>query len=232
MRWKSLMLVAGATSLLTAASALRGGWAVLTVHELPESLVAGETASLTFSMRQHGIEMLRGRSPSLQLRSGGLLGGRQRVVAERTDRPGVYRATFTVPETESLRLRVDGDFNGWTVDLLPVAVRGSGAARPASNDASVLQDRGRALFVAKGCIGCHVKQDDPALSDYQKMHEAPELTGRGYPTDWLVQKITNPASVRDGQRVAGFAMPRLEVSVAEAQAIAGYINARALASRE
>lgn len=242
----AVMAGAAATLLLTAAAPmLRGGWAILTVHELPESVVVGEATTLTFSLRQHGEELLAGRAPVVHLRTGGLLGERQRVAAERTRQPGVYRATFTPSDGEELHLRVDTDFNGWDVELLPIAVRsGRGAvvtnvAGPARGSRPVVAasgpDRGRALFVAKGCIGCHVKADDPMLRDYQEMRVGPELTGRSFPVDFLVQKMTDAASLRPAQPRFGArqaVMPQLEVSEAEARAIASYLNARSVASRD
>ena len=77
---------------LTAASypALRGGWAVLTVHDLPASLEVGRATTLQFSLRQHGEEMLAGRAPLLHVRSGSALHGEhQEIRAERTRTPGV-----------------------------------------------------------------------------------------------------------------------------------------------
>lgn len=162
---------------------------------------------------------MAGRAPVLHVRSGGLLGERQRIPAERTRQPGVYRATFTPGSSDAVQLRVDTDFHGWTVDLLPISNRGN-------------TDRGRALFVAKGCIGCHTKSDDAALDDYMEMRVGPDLTGRSYPTAWLVQKITDPASVPEGRRQTGTVMPQLEITAAEAQEIARYLNARSVASRD
>ncbi len=220
MRMRTWMVLGSATVLMAATPALRGGWAILTVHELPEQLVAGTPTTLTFSLRQHGEHLMAGRAPVVHIRSGGLLGERQRVEAERTRQPGVYRATFTPRGVGEAQVRVDTDFHGWTVDLLPIAV---GTARG---------DRGRALFVAKGCIGCHTKSDDATLADYAEMRVGPDLTGRSYPTAWLVQKVTDPASIREGRAATGTVMPQLEVTAAEAMEIARYLNARSVASRD
>ena len=220
MRWKTTMVLMCAATLVAATPALRGGWAILTVHELPESLRAGEAVTLTFSMRQHGEQLMAGRAPVLHVRGDGLLGDRQRVAAERTRQPGVYRATFTAPDADKALLRVDTDFHDWNVALYPIPVR------------SAPEDRGRSLYVAKGCVGCHTKNDDAALEDYPQMRVGPDLTGRSYPSAWLVQKITDPASIAEGRRMTGTVMPQLEVTAAEAQAIASYLNARSVASRD
>jgi mono/diheme cytochrome c family protein len=220
-------LLAGCTVALTAASVpiLRGGWAILTVHDLPESLEAGRPTTIQFSLRQHGEEMMAGRVPVVQLRSGNVITGkREEIRAERTRTPGVYRASFTPSGEGELRVSVDTDYHGFVARLLPMQV---GARNAAS-----AQERGRALYVAKGCVGCHTKNDDAALSDFQEMRVGPDLTGRSYPAQWLVQKITDPASLRPAGPRAMNLMPQLEVSAAEAQAIASYLNARTVATRE
>ena len=240
-----IALLVGLTVGLTAASVpvLRGGWAILTVHDLPASLEVGRQTTLQFSLRQHGEELMSGRAPVLQVRSGGaLLGDRREYPAERTRQPGVYRVTFTPSEVGELRLSVDTDYHGWVARLLPMTVEarvvataangGRVATAAASGGAHSAEQRGRALFVAKGCVGCHTKNDDAALKDFHEMRVGPDLTGRSYPAQWLVQKITDPASLRpEGPRAMNI-MPQLEVSAAEAQAIASYLNARAVASRE
>lgn len=239
-RTMAVMASVVAAAVFTAATpAMRGGWAILTVHELPDAVTAGDAMTLTFSLRQHGEQMLAGRAPVLLVRSGGWLGERQRVTAERTREPGVYRATFTAPDGEKLFVRVDTDFNGWTVDLWPIAVRaarGTSVATVANVDgASAAHERGRALYIAKGCVGCHTKQDDAQLENYPAMRVGPDLGGRSFPLDFLVQKMTDAASLRPvqprfGARIA--VMPQLEVSAEEARAIAGYLNARSVASRD
>jgi len=241
-------LLAGCTIALTAASvpALRGGWAILTVHDLPESLEAGRPTTIQFSLRQHGEEMMAGRAPVVQLRSGNLITGtREDIRAERTRTPGVYRVSFTPSSEGELRISVDTDFHGWVARLLPMPVNGragNSANASSANGAAVrtvaasgpmsAEQRGRALYVAKGCVGCHTKTDDAALSDFREMRVGPDLTGRSYPAQWLVQKITDPASLRPAGPRAMNLMPQLEVSAAEAQAIASYLNARTVAARE
>ena len=44
-----------AAALLSLAASF-GGWAVLTVENLPDQLIAGKPYNLTFSIRQHGFE--------------------------------------------------------------------------------------------------------------------------------------------------------------------------------
>jgi mono/diheme cytochrome c family protein len=226
-------VLAGAVIALTAAAvpAVIGGWAVVTVHEVPTALTVGEPTTLTFTMRQHGEEIMAGRAPVVHVRSGGaILGERQQIAAERTRERGVYRATFTPRQPGDVRFVVDADFNGFEAPLLPMTAVARGASAPAPT----ASERGRALFVAKGCIGCHTKNDDAALNDFREMRVGPDLGGRSFPASWLVQKITDPAALRPAGRpnAQTSLMPKLEVTVAEAQAIAAYINFRTVATRE
>ncbi len=226
-------VLAVAVVALTAAAvpAVMGGWAVLTMHELPTSLTVGQPTTLTFTMRQHGEVLMAGRAPVVTVRSGpGLLGARQEIAAERARERGVYRVTFTPSEPGDARVTVDADFYGYQAPLLPIAVVARGATSPTQS----AEVRGRALFVAKGCVGCHTKNDDASLNRFREMRVGPDLGGRSYPTAWLVLKITDPATRRSTgrQNQQSSLMPKLEVTIAEAQAIASYINFRTVATRD
>lgn len=220
------MLGLAAAVAAMAAAPYHGGWAIVTMHEWPEMLEAGTPTTLTFSIRQHGEELLAGREPVLRLRGPGLFGSRERVRAERTNRPGVYRASFTPEEAGELRVTVDTDYNGWTVPMLPLAVRASGVSLAS---ATAVPSRGQALFVAKGCAGCHAKTDDAALGDIRTVRAGPDLHGRTFPAGWIESKILDPESQRPAVRGSNGTMPRLEVSALEAAAIATYLNTRAVA---
>jgi len=47
-----------------------GGWAVITVEQLPDYVTAGQPVTLTFTVRQHGVTRLSGLKPSIEARSG------------------------------------------------------------------------------------------------------------------------------------------------------------------
>src|SRR5260370_1060021 len=63
-------MTAKALVLLAAIAALFGGWAVITVEDLPDYLVAGQPVSLTFTVRQHGVRPLEAVAPTVEARSG------------------------------------------------------------------------------------------------------------------------------------------------------------------
>lgn len=232
MQRRRLMAMLGGGVLVTlvaAAMPTRGGWVIVTMHEWPEALVAGQPTSLSFSMRQHGQQLLAGREPRLELRTVGLFGRRSTIAAQRTREPGVYRATFTPDEAGDLRLTVDTDFNGWEAPMPTVAVRA--ADDPMSRIATSGHERGQNLFLAKGCAGCHSKTDDDAFADVRVVPAGPDLTGRRFPAGWVERKILDPAALRATGANPNATMPRLEVREDEAAAIAAYVNRQIVAAR-
>src|SRR5260370_3272751 len=88
-------MTAKALVLLAAIAALFGGWAVITVEDLPDYLVAGKPVSLTFTVRQHGVRPLEALAPTVEARSGGL---QERAAATPGRESGQYVATMAVPQ--------------------------------------------------------------------------------------------------------------------------------------
>lgn len=98
--WMVLLL---SLSIVPAVSA--GGWAVVTVDELPVSAVAGEPLTIGFMVRQHGISPTPGLSPTITFT---LPKDEQfTVTAKEDDITGHYSATVTLAK--------EGDWY-WTVD--------------------------------------------------------------------------------------------------------------------
>jgi hypothetical protein len=228
MRTRALLVSFGALALL-AAKPILGGWAVTTVHEVPTHLTVGQETTLTFSVRRHGVELVSGLSPVLMVKraDAGLLTRSTRIEARSTRHAGVFTVAYTPTAPGDVLLTID---NGWPqrLELRPIPVVASGAAPV--RVASV--ERGRALFMAAGCNTCHVKADDAALLDAEDVIAiGPALTGRTWPVETIVKKVTDPASMpmAPGLRAR---MPRLEVSAENAALIAEYLNARQVANRE
>lgn len=48
-----------------------GGWATVTVEDLPDHVVAGRPVQLEFTVRQHGVEPVRGLEPEVEVRGRG-----------------------------------------------------------------------------------------------------------------------------------------------------------------
>lgn len=212
--------------LLTAATpAAFGGWAVVTILDVPEYMEAGKPTTIAFKIRQHGRTLLWDLSPSVTFRRDdvGLIRRifqRDRVEATKGSKYGVYEATITPDETGEVTLTIDTDFRGLKLQLLPMRVVEAEHAPPALSPF----ERGRQLFAAKGCVTCHEKNDDPALAELQTFKVGPYLTGRTFPTDYLVMKIKNPAENRSAP-VNNVVMPQLELGVADIEALVSFINA-------
>jgi cytochrome c551/c552 len=189
------------------ATALWGGWAVVTVKDLPEFYVAGQEYTIEFQVRQHGRNLLSGLEPraviaSSERRLGGLMGGKDEIVVPAVARgAGTYAVTFTAPAVERLYLTIKSGFGSSEARLAPEAVVRRGTAAPVVSAAQ----RGERLFVAKGCNVCH-----------QDTQVGPALTGGGrqLARDYVVQKIKNPSQ----------AMPDLGLTDAEANAIAAFLG--------
>src|SRR5574341_1863474 len=200
-----------------------GGWAVITVHDLPEYLEAGKPTTLEFTVRQHGRTPMNDRSPTVTLRRAGAgwFAKGTTCPAARAQGEGVYVATVTAADTGMVELTIDSDWGSSRVTLLPMPVVAPGRQPAPLADA----DRGRALFLAQGCVTCHVKNDDPRLAEQKSLNVGPELTGRQFPIEWITRKLADPASLRVGTGQSAV-MPNLGLSQREIAALASYVNYR------
>ena len=203
---------------LTAGLVAMGGWAVVTVKDLPEYFVAGQQYTIEFQVRQHGRTLLDDLHPSLIMstsarRLGGLVGGKDETTIPAVARSasGTYAVTFTAPAAEQLFLTIRSGFGNNQLRLYPQPVVAAGASRAAMSAV----ERGQVLFVAKGCNTCHVNTDLADSPGNDAMTVGPALGGRPLARDYVLQKVKNPASQ---------IMPDLALSDAEANAIAAFIS--------
>lgn len=194
---------------LIAGLAAMGGWAVVTVKDLPEYLVAGQQYTLEFQVRQHGKHVLTDLRPRLEMRSSQRDLGT--VAAVRGEANGMYAATFTAPSVDRLELTIKSGFGDTQLRLYPIAVVASGAPRPAMT----LAERGQALFVAKGCNSCHANSDLRNRPENRELTVGPALGGRHLPTQLVTQKVQKPASE---------IMPELGLTDSEVAAIAAFVS--------
>ena len=218
----------GTTRLMLAAAAglglhsAVGGWAVITIANPPDDLQAGATYRLEYVVRQHGRDPLGGLQGSVQVQAPGASG--LSVTSSPGTRKGSYVATLKVPDADQMSLKVSSGFSGggWgdlTVPSIPI-VR-SGKARPAIT----LEERGRRLFVAKGCGTCHVNGEVPEFAQANRVMDgvAPELTGRRLEAAYVRQRLTNPSSLP--QIGSGpVRMPNLELASGEVDALVAMLS--------
>jgi cytochrome c2 len=127
----SLALVALA-ALAFALPALAGGWAVVTLDELPASVVAGQPLSVSFMVRQHGVRPMEGLSPIIRVRRVGAMESIN-VTAEPLGEVGRYAATLTLPSAGTWE---------WTIDafgfpqVMPALAVSANASAPVSAPAT------------------------------------------------------------------------------------------------
>jgi mono/diheme cytochrome c family protein len=190
-----------------------GGWAAITVQDLPDYVVAGQPVTLTFIVRQHGFTKLSGLQPRVEARATG--GG---ITAEATAgrEAGQYAATLTLPRAGEWTITIHSGFGNSRVTLLPVRAIPPRSVAPAPLAEA---ERGQRLFVAKGCLTCHVHAD---VEGSGVVAVGPDLTGRRLPADYLRQFLANPAIVA---RSGAPQMPNLDLKPQEIAALSAFINA-------
>jgi cytochrome c2 len=88
----SLLLVG---MLLLVTPVLAGGWAVITLDELPGEIVAGQPIEIGFTVRQHGVTPMEGLTPTIHARQAGFTLTEQ---AKAQGETGHYVATLTFPQ--------------------------------------------------------------------------------------------------------------------------------------
>ena len=94
-RLRISLLLSTFLSLLISYPVLAGGWAVITLDELPTQAVAGEPLTVGFTVRQHGRTLMTDLYPKVTASL-----GEEHLVfpAEAEGAPGHYTATFTLPK--------------------------------------------------------------------------------------------------------------------------------------
>ena len=213
MKLTSWGLIAAAASFAAATTLFAGGWAVVTVDSLPEYAEAGESLTLGYTVRQHGQHLIGGLSGRLEARAG----AREVVADARPGRyAGHYVATLTLPAAGEWSLTIQSGFGEPAVMPLRVVAPGT---RPAPLAAS---ERGRQLFVAKGCVTCH-RVDGDALAT--KTQFGPVLVPHKYQAEYLARILANPALIPPVNGLP-FRMPNLGLDTREIEALAAFINHR------
>lgn len=226
---RSLLSMLLFTVALPAFAFAAGGWAITTVEHLPEYLVVGAPTEIAFTVRQHGMTPASGLNPAVQAKSGTTV---ILVKAAPGEGAGEYVAELSVPHAGDWTVTI---MSGMTKPLLPLLppppmlsraellpIRAVNAGVPVPKSASAI-DRGKALFVAKGCVGCHVH----GMIDRSSYGLAPDLTGRAYQPDYLAKLLTNPPPQRPGTYVR---MPNLGLRPEEISALVAFVNGGAKGS--
>lgn len=283
-------------ALVFAIPAFAGGWAVITLDELPTDVSAGEPLTIGFTVLQHGRTPMNGLDPTVTAR---LLKDEKFVVhAEPDGKPGHYTATLTFPK--------EGDWN-WSIQAfsmdqpmptlsvaaplveavnqpvpkpeaavaspsplwivrvlafgiglvglilayqrksrlalaLTVGVLSVGLAsfamgstvpeveaqqveassKVSSESARSQIELGRQLFVAKGCITCHVNHRVENPSAYWTIEMgAPNLSNYSSSPEILFFRLKDPAAAKSDTK-----MPDLGLKETEIEALIAFINSK------
>lgn len=190
-----------------------GGWASITVEDLPDYVVTGQPVKLAFTVRQHGVEAMSGLRASVEGRSGTKRVDARAVAGEK---PGEYAVSLSLPEPGDWALTIRSGFGPSDLTLLPIRAIAPGTPAPAPlGDA----ERGKRLFVAKGCVTCHVH----GTTNEKSMVPGPELTHKRFEVEYLKGWLANPTR-RSGSSYPGLEMPNLSLKSQEIAALVSFLN--------
>jgi mono/diheme cytochrome c family protein len=189
-----------------------GGWASVTVEDVPDYLVAGQPVTLNYTVRAHGKEPVSGLNASIDVRSGDQT---MTIPVTAGAKAGRYTATLTPSRTGDWTIVINTGFWPKKVTLLPITAIAAGARAPVLADAQ----RGQRLFAAKGCTTCHTHRAVPA----EGMQGAIDLTERRFSGDALAQFLSDPPKALKARGSDRF-MPNLELKPKEIASLVAFIN--------
>jgi cytochrome c551/c552 len=194
-------------------AAYYGGWATVTVENLPDQLIAGQPYNMTFSIRQHGDNLLDDLTPRVELSSNGTdLTAR----AVPTNKSGFYTATLNVPKSGEWAATIQTSFGKSHLKLLPIEAVNAGARKAVSWSQP---ERGHRLFVAKGCVACHQHAKVDGSGHYKV---GPELTDKRFAGDYLAKFLADPSIKPRTPNTPR--MPDLDLDASEIAALVAFIN--------
>ena len=228
-----------ASGLLHAPPAMAGGWAVVTLDELPHGAVAREPLTVGFMIRQHG--QTAWVYDDVKVRAFNNHAGQSLIVLARPEGvAGHYVATLTFPAAGSWNWSIASGLWPdnqpmpvlevresraaplpvvvWTGDIRLGVTRQ--AARLGLTPADVNPSRqGQELFLAKGCIVCHTHR---AIAEqrqgFDDMQIGPNLTHLSADSDFLHRWLKDPSAIKPGTY-----MPTLGLSDSEIDSLVAFL---------
>jgi mono/diheme cytochrome c family protein len=294
-RFRISLVLALALAFALAIPVLAGGWAVITLDELPTNVVAGDSFTVGFTVLQHGKTPLTDLDPTIIAKSSS--NEKFIVLAKPEGKPGHYAASLTfpsegnwewsiqaftmdqpmpvlsvaasvvasvsVPAVEVEPVEASSVSPLWIVRALALGIGlvglviafrrksrvavaltalclvvgiGSfvtGSAVPAveaesaspakvASDQSISQvELGQRLFVAKGCVTCHVNNNLPNREDFWTIDVlgATNLTNFSASPEILRIRLNDPSAAKSDTQ-----MPQLNLSDSEIEALIAFIN--------
>jgi mono/diheme cytochrome c family protein len=187
-----------------------GGWAVVTLKDVPEYMVAGKSVPLTYAVRQHGVHLTPGLSGWIEARSA--QGGVVKALAAPAGDTGYYLATLALPAGD-WTLTVNSGFMNSQSGPVVMRVIASGDQVATISAA----ERGKVLFAAKGCVTCHTHTGVSSRTGF-----APDLSSPRFAAAYLTTFLANPSIKSPSQ--PGLTMPNLELTHGEIGALVAFLS--------
>jgi mono/diheme cytochrome c family protein len=129
---------------------------------------------------------------------------------------GQYSAALTLPKAGEWKITIKSGFGPSNLALLSMQ-----ATDPKVTVAALSErDRGKQLFVAKGCVTCHV--DDRVDSKGIASDAGPNLTDKAFDPAYLALWLANPKIKPPS--APGKQMPDLGLSKTEIASLTAFIN--------
>jgi len=127
-RFRSAILLVLVFTLALAIPVFAGGWAVISLDELPVGVIAGEPHTVGFTVLQHGRTPMTGLDPTITA----TLSNDEKLTffAEPEGEPGHYAATLTFPK--------DGNWE-WSIQAFTMDLKMPALSVAAAGNASVNQ---------------------------------------------------------------------------------------------
>jgi mono/diheme cytochrome c family protein len=184
-----------------------GGWAVITVDDLPDYAVAGKPMTLSFVVRQHGYTRLPDLKGSVEAKLDGAPSVSVRAVAGKE--AGDYHADLTLPKAGDWTITINSGFMESKTTLLPIRAIDQRDRAPATIASA---ERGKQLYIAKGCVTCH-----------NQIKVGPDLSVKRFDAKYLALFLADPTKT---VVVAGSnqRMPNLDLKQPEISALVAYVN--------
>jgi hypothetical protein len=188
-----------------------GGWAVVTLKDVPVYMVAGKSVSLTYAVRQHGVHLTPGLSGWIEARDA--RGGIVKAIATPASDTGYYLAKLTLPTPGDWIVTVVSGFMDSKSGPVAMRVVAGGDAVATMGDA----ERGKVLFAAKGCISCHTHTGVSPKTGF-----APDLSAPRFAAAYLKTFLADPSIKTPSQ--PGLIMPNLELTHGEIGALVAFLS--------
>src|SRR5262245_28536513 len=200
-------------------TAYAGGWAIVSVKDVPDFAVAGKPFTLTFAVRQHGMTLIDGLKPVVTASNSHHQS--LKFSAKPTGNAGEYSVELKLGEPGTGNVDIDSRFLEFMTGrptehnlripqagyiALPLKVLATGVSAPNISE----RERGTRLFSAKGCNGCH------------GTGIGPDLKGKSLSADYVKKVLADPAAMRKS-REESFEMPNLGLKTGEIAALAEFL---------